>query len=248
MQTKQETRAPEHGLRSLPVVELPEEPVQVMAGLRRSLPAKAVADAVLGFCLLVLLAPVILLAALAVKLTSRGPAFYTQKRRGRGGRVFTIVKLRTMRHDCERHTGPQWARVADPRITSVGRFLRRTHLDELPQLVNVVRGDMSLVGPRPERPEIITELERRIPRYRERMAVRPGLTGLAQVQLPPDTDLASVQRKLTYDLYYIEHISLWLDFRLLLSTACLLAGLHYSGPKNCLRIPTGLTDCEGQIG
>src|SRR5260370_5820150 len=115
-----------------------------------------------------------------------------------------------MFHNCERNSGACWATAGDPRITPVGRCLRRLHLDELPQLWNVVRGDMSLVGPRPERPEFIPHLEKHIARYQERMSVRPGLTGLAQIQLPADTDLDRVRRKLAYDLYYIGHERCWL--------------------------------------
>src|SRR5262249_20621003 len=151
-------------------------------------PCKTALDFVAAAVLLVFAAPVIALAALLVKLTSRGPAFYTQTRVGRNGRLFTIYKVRTMMHKCESLTGPRWSLPGDPRVTRGGHFLRVTHLDELPQLVNVLRGDMSLIGPRPERPEFVPELERAVPRYRERLAVLPGVTGLAQVQLPADTD------------------------------------------------------------
>ena len=155
-----------------------------------------------------LAAPLILLAMALVKLTSRGPAIYRQVRAGLGGRPFTIYKIRTMAHDCEARTGPVWATADDPRVTPLGRFLRRSHLDELPQLWNVLRGEMSLVGPRPERPEFVAQLQRAIPDYRRRLQVPPGVTGLAQVQLPPDTDLAGVRRKLVYDLYYIRRMEL----------------------------------------
>ena len=137
-------------------------------------------------------------AAIVVKLTSRGPAFYTQIRLGQDGRAYAIYKLRTMTHDCEKLSGPQWSKKGDCRVTAVGRLLRRSHLDELPQLWNVLRGEMSLIGPRPERPEFVPRLERSLPHYRARLHVRPGVTGLAQVQLPPDTDLGSVRRKLAY--------------------------------------------------
>jgi lipopolysaccharide/colanic/teichoic acid biosynthesis glycosyltransferase len=181
--------------------------------------AKIVLDFILALVLLVLAAPIILVCAVVVKCSSRGPAFYTQTRVGRSGRPFMLIKIRTMVHNCESATGPCWAAPHDPRITKVGRFLRRAHLDELPQLWNVLRGDMSLVGPRPERPEFVEKLDQIIPSYRARMLVRPGLTGLAQVWLPPDTDLNSVRRKLSYDVYYIGHCSGWLDFRLLAVTA-----------------------------
>jgi lipopolysaccharide/colanic/teichoic acid biosynthesis glycosyltransferase len=177
--------------------------------------------------LIVLAAPVMLLTALAVKLTSRGPVLYSQTRVGKGGKLFTLYKIRSMLHDCEKDSGARWSTPGDSRVTSIGAFLRKTHLDELPQLWNVLRGDMSLVGPRPERPEFTPALERAIPHYRDRLAVRPGVTGLAQVQLPPDTDMASVRRKLAYDLYYIRYRSVWLDLRLIACTAVHMAGVPY---------------------
>jgi lipopolysaccharide/colanic/teichoic acid biosynthesis glycosyltransferase len=182
--------------------------------------------------------PLILLAACLVKVTSPGPAFYGQRRLGRGGHLFTIYKIRTMLHDCERLTGPQWSSLSDPRITLVGRLLRRLHIDELPQLWNVLTGNMSLVGPRPERPEIALELERVIPYYHDRLGVRPGMTGLAQVQLPPDTDLDSVRRKLAHDLYYIHNPGLLMDLRILVSTACYLVGMSFRASNAVLALPT----------
>jgi lipopolysaccharide/colanic/teichoic acid biosynthesis glycosyltransferase len=171
--------------------------------------------------------PVVLVAALVVKLTSRGPAFYSQTRVGKGGRLFLLYKIRSMAHNCEKASGAQWSKPGDPRITRVGAFLRKTHVDELPQLLNVLMGDMSLVGPRPERPEFIPALEQAIPHYCDRLAVRPGVTGLAQVQLPPDTDMSSVRRKLACDLYYIRNLNWWLDFRLIACTAIRMAGVPY---------------------
>ena len=182
--------------------------------------------------------PLILLAALLVKLTSRGPAIYTQTRLGLNSKPFILYKIRTMFHNCEQMSGVRWSTPNDPRITWVGRFLRRTHLDELPQLWNVLRGDMSLVGPRPERPEFTPALEKAIPGYRERLRVRPGVTGLAQVQLPSDTDLASVCMKLSYDLYYIRHLSLWLDLRLLLCTVVHIFGVPYHVVGRWFVMPT----------
>ncbi len=175
-------------------------------------------DFCLAGLLLILTAPVLLLSALLVKLTSRGPVVYSQVRLGRDGRPYRIFKLRSMYHMCESQSGPQWSQKGDPRVTPVGRFLRRTHLDELPQLWNILRGEMSLVGPRPERPEFIPALARAIPLYTMRMAVRPGVTGLAQVQLPADTDLESVRRKVAHDLYYTHQASLWMDARILVAT------------------------------
>jgi lipopolysaccharide/colanic/teichoic acid biosynthesis glycosyltransferase len=142
-----------------------------------------------------------------------------------------------MWHNCEHVSGPRWSTPGDPRVTPLGRLLRWSHLDELPQLWNVLRGEMSLVGPRPERPELIPPLEGALPRYRERLCVRPGVTGLAQVQLPPDTDLASVRRKLAFDLYYVEHGSLWLDLRLMACTGLAMTALPYSWLAFVLQIP-----------
>jgi lipopolysaccharide/colanic/teichoic acid biosynthesis glycosyltransferase len=198
---------------------------------------KATLDFAAALGLLILAAPLILLSMLLIKVSSRGPALYVQTRLGRNGRPFTIFKLRTMRHDCEHGTGACWSRPGDPRITPIGRLLRRTHLDELPQLLNVVLGHMSLVGPRPERPEFLPQLERQFPRYKDRLAVRPGVTGLAQVQLPPDTDLESVHLKLKYDLYYVQHLGFWLDARLLLGTAFKMLGLPFAVIRAVFGIP-----------
>jgi lipopolysaccharide/colanic/teichoic acid biosynthesis glycosyltransferase len=188
--------------------------------------------------LLVVTAPLVLLAALLVKLTSRGPVFYTQVRLGRGGRPYLLYKIRSMAHDCERLSGPRWSTGRDPRVTPVGRVLRFTHLDELPQLWNVLCGEMSLIGPRPERPEFVPQLEQALPRYRERLRVRPGVTGLAQVQLPADSGLESVRRKLAYDLYYIEAVGPWLDLRILLSTALKMVGVPFPALRWLFGMPT----------
>lgn len=198
---------------------------------------KAVFDFCAALALLVLTAPVLLLAMLLIKATSRGPALYVQTRVGRHGKPFSIYKLRTMRHQCEADTGACWSQPGDPRITPVGRFLRATHLDELPQLFNVLLGQMSLVGPRPERPEFVPQLERQFPRYRQRLELKPGLTGLAQVQLPPDSDLESVHRKLKYDLYYLGHVGVWLDLRVLTGTACKVLGLPFAAIRAGLGFP-----------
>ena len=138
-----------------------------------------------------------------MKLTSRGPALYLQLRMGRNGKPFPIYKIRTMHYQCEKKSGAQWSTPGDSRILPLGRWLRRMHIDELPQLWNVIRGDMSLIGPRPERPEFVPQLEQAIAHYGQRLLLRPGVTGLAQVQLPADTDLNSVRTKLAYDLYYL---------------------------------------------
>jgi|GEM_PF-2490664 len=181
--------------------------------------------------------PLILICMILIRLTSAGPALYSQQRIGRRRREFTIYKLRSMYHDCERLTGPKWASLNDSRVTMFGHILRQTHIDELPQLWNVIRGDMSLVGPRPERPNFVTQLEKTIPRYRQRHQVRPGVTGLAQVQLPPDTNEACVRTKLAYDLHYIEHRDLWLDLRLVAATALKVFCVPCSRFCSWLRIP-----------
>jgi lipopolysaccharide/colanic/teichoic acid biosynthesis glycosyltransferase len=198
---------------------------------------KTVVDFVLALLLTVPALPIVALSALVVKLTSPGPAFYTQIRVGRAGRPFTIFKIRTMIENCESLTGPRWSIPGDPRVTRVGWFLRATHLDELPQLLNVLRGEMSLIGPRPERPEFLPELEQNLPAYRERLSVRPGVTGLAQVQLPADSDIPSVERKLAHDLYYIRYLSPWLDFRLLICTAFYALGMPFALLSGLLGIP-----------
>jgi len=190
-------------------------------------PLLRVLDCIFALFLLLLSLPIILLGAILVKLTSRGPALYSQTRLGLGGKPFRLYKLRTMVHECESVSGPCWSTPEDPRVTPLGRILRRTHIDELPQFWNVLRGDLGLVGPRPERPEIVPALEEAIPGYRERLRIRPGLTGLAQIQLPGDTDLNSVRRKLACDLYYIHQGTLGLYFAIILGTGFYLLGVPF---------------------
>jgi lipopolysaccharide/colanic/teichoic acid biosynthesis glycosyltransferase len=201
------------------------------------MPWKTAAEFVLALGLLVLAAPCLAVIAAVVRLTSRGPILYKQTRLGKNGRPYTIYKIRTMAQDSESKTGPCWSGPRDPRVTPVGRFLRRTHLDELPQLWNVLRGDMSLIGPRPERPELIPPLEQAIPQYRARLRVRPGVTGLAQVQLPPYRDIEDVRRKVAYDLFYIEYLSPWLDLRIFVCTALHMAGIPYHVLRRLFRLP-----------
>jgi len=186
-------------------------------------------DRTVGAILLVMFAPVIGVLALLVKVTSRGPAFYRQERVGQNGRTFTIIKLRTMRTDAEAATGPVWAMKKDSRVTPVGAILRRTHLDELPQLWNVVRGEMSLVGPRPERPYFVQHLREVIPGYEARLAVKPGITGLAQVRAGYDHELRDVRRKLKLDLLYIRRMCWWVDFSILARTLAKLTGYGGKG-------------------
>ncbi len=178
--------------------------------------AKRIEDLAGGLLGLLLAAPVIALSALLIKATSRGPVFYRQTRCGERGRPFDMIKLRTMRTDAEAVTGPVWTTENDPRVTPVGRWLRRLNLDELPQFWNVVRGDMSLVGPRPERPHFVEKFKGDIGRYMSRHVVKPGLTGWAQVNgLRGNT---SVEERIKYDLYYLENWSLAFDFKILLKT------------------------------
>ncbi len=198
---------------------------------------KAVADRVVAAGLLVAALPLLAACVLVVRLTSRGPGLYSQTRVGRGGRVFTLYKIRTMRHNCERKTGPRWSPPNDPRITPLGRVLRKLHLDELPQLWNVIHGDMSLIGPRPERPEIVARLREAVPGYDRRHSVKPGITGYAQIHLPPDTCLRSVKNKLVYDLFYIRNRSPWMELYILLATGLKLLGLKKLYQRNP-RVPT----------
>ncbi len=188
-------------------------------------------ERVLAMALLVPASPVILLLAVVVRVTSHGPAIYRQQRVGKDGRNFEIYKLRTMIVDAERISGPVWCLPGDSRITPVGRLLRVFHLDELPQLVNVVRGEMSLVGPRPERPELVETLAHEIPNYAERLRVPPGITGLAQIQLPADTSRQSVQEKTALDLHYIHTASAGQDLRIVCYTLLKVLGLLRLEPR-----------------
>lgn len=162
--------------------------------------------------------PAIPFIILAIKLDSPGPVLFRQTRVGQGDRLFTLMKFRSMRQDAEARTGAVWSQENDPRITRVGNFLRRSRLDEIPQLLNILRGDMSLVGPRPERPEFVGELKKRIPYYSERHYVKPGLTGWAQVCFPYGSSVEDAIEKLRYDLYYIKNISIFLDIYIIFKT------------------------------
>ncbi len=177
---------------------------------------------------LVLSIPLILLAALAVRLDSEGPVLYRQNRVGHMGNCFELLKLRSMRADAERDTGAQWAAENDPRITRVGRFLRKYRLDELPQFWNVIRGDMSFVGPRPERPCFVDELRRIIPYYDERHSVRPGITGWAQVQFSYGASAKDALDKLEYDLFYLKNMSLLFDLAIIFQTVRIVIGARGS--------------------
>lgn len=179
--------------------------------------AKRIFDIVFSVLLLGLTAPALALAALAVRLDSPGPVLYRQRRIGLGGREFSVLKLRSMIADAE-PDGPRYAAVNDARITRAGRLLRKFHIDEIPQAINVLRGEMSFVGPRPERPEFVRELEREIPSYHCRHMVKPGITGWAQVNYEYAASVEGARCKLRYDLHYIRRSSLFLDFIIVLMT------------------------------
>ncbi|HEY2785223.1 MAG TPA: sugar transferase [Fimbriiglobus sp.] len=214
------------GLKTIPWVTVRAVPASRRKLPDRAYPGKAAFDFLLAAILLLASLPVLVLAGLLIRLTSRGPALYSQRRLGRRGRAFVIYKLRTMRHDCERLTGPTWATPNDPRVIPVGRILRALHLDELPQLWNVMRGEMSLIGPRPERPEIASKLKKLIPGYDRRLAVKPGISGLAQVFLPPDTHVDDVKKKLALDRLYVGRIGVGFDLKVLVLTALKVFGLR----------------------
>lgn len=179
-------------------------------------------DIILSAVGLVISLPFIAVLGLAIKLETPGPIFYVQERVGKGGRLFKVVKLRSMVNDAEKN-GAQWAKKDDPRVTKVGRFIRKTRIDELPQFFNVLRGDMSIIGPRPERPEFVIEFNESIPGFIERLCVKPGLTGWAQVNGGYDITPAE---KLELDLFYIENRSLKLDIAILFKTIRVLVTGH----------------------
>lgn len=180
--------------------------------------AKEVADILLGFVALAISSPLILACAILIKLSSKGPVFYSQTRLGLGGRSFRMYKLRTMHVDAESAHGARWACKDDPRIIPQCRWMRRSHVDELPQLINVIKGEMSLIGPRPERPEILRELEKTYPNVRNRLSVRPGITGLAQVRAGYDTTVEAFRSKLQADLEYIERRRWGTELRIFAAT------------------------------
>jgi sugar transferase (PEP-CTERM system associated) len=185
---------------------------------RASMAVKRVFDVSLSLVGVVVSLPVMALVALAVKATSPGPVLYRQERVGLNGHIFTVLKVRTMRQDAEAATGPVWSLKNDARVTPIGRFLRRTRLDEVPQLMNVLRGEMSFVGPRPERPSFVEQLTAQIPFYGQRHVVKPGLTGWAQVRYSYGASVEDAIEKLQYDLYYIKNLSFSLDLVIVLET------------------------------
>jgi len=192
---------------------------KVTPGLRA---AKRFVDVALSLFGLLMFAPFVPLVALAIRLDSPGPIFFRQIRVGQGDKEFNLFKFRTMRQDAEANTGAVWAKENDNRVTRLGRFLRKSRIDEIPQLINVLRGEMSLIGPRPERPEFVSTLKERIPYYSERHYVKPGVSGWAQVRYPYGASVEDAVEKLRYDLYYIKNISILLDFKIILKTVAVM--------------------------
>jgi len=190
-------------------------------GFRRNAPRelrKRIFDVAVSLVLFALALPVMIVTAIAIRLESRGPIIYRQQRVGSGGKPFEVLKFRSMSADAEKDGQAKWAAAADPRVTRVGRFIRLTRIDELPQLVNVIRGEMSFVGPRPERPYFVDKLSSQVPFYAARHTVKPGITGWAQVRFPYGASVEDAVRKLEYDLYYVKNHSLLLDVIILLET------------------------------
>lgn len=179
---------------------------------------KRLMDIVLSFILLIVTLPITLISSIAIKLDSSGPIFYLQDRSGMNGKIFKMVKFRTMIKDAEKHSGPVWSTKDDPRVTKIGKLIRKIRVDEIPQVYNVLKGDMSFVGPRPERPFFVEKLSEEIPLYKRRLKVRPGITGWAQVKHKYDENVEDVKMKLRYDLYYIENMSLRMDFKIIFRT------------------------------
>lgn len=197
--------------------------VPLMVLLQHHMPAweaqiKRLMDIFVSLIVLILGAPIWLLTALVIRLTSPGPAVYKQERVGQNGKVYTMYKFRSMYIDAEKRSGPTWATANDPRITPVGRFIRKTRFDEIPQFLNVLKGEMSLVGPRPERPFFVEQLKKEIPWYVRRIKMKPGVTGWAQVKHKYDSSIEDVKQKVMYDLYYFENMSLLLDLKIILRT------------------------------
>ena len=213
-------RFAERVLRRVPIALVRPSDLAIGEGLNSPLRSgvKRVFDLLMSSILLVCAAPVLAFLAVVIKLDSEGPVFYWQERVGRGGKLYRIHKLRTMRQDAERHSGPVWAAQKDPRVTRLGAFLRKTRLDEIPQVFAVFRGDMSFVGPRPERPFFVQQLKTQIPFYALREAVKPGITGWAQIRYPYGSSVEDARAKLEYDLYYVQHQSLFLDLAICFHT------------------------------
>ena len=186
----------------------------------------------ISFIGLLIASPVLIVTGIAIKITSSGPVFYTQVRVGKDGCLFNIIKFRTMCADAEFKTGPVWTKKNDSRITTIGRFLRETHIDELPQLINILKGDMSIIGPRPERPHFVEMLNDEIHGYTRRLAVKPGITGLAQCYCKYDETITDVRRKLRYDVLYIKNRCWRLDMQIIWRTLSIsLLGEEHQIPR-----------------
>lgn len=179
---------------------------------------KRLMDISISLIILIVTLPLTLTISILIKLDSPGSIFYKQKRSGLNGKEFQIYKFRSMRSDAEKSTGPVWSQKNDPRITRIGKFIRKVRIDEIPQMINILKGEMSLVGPRPERPFFVEQFSREIPLYKQRLKVRPGVTGWAQVKHKYDENIEDVKTKLRYDLFYIENMSLRMDFKIIFRT------------------------------
>jgi lipopolysaccharide/colanic/teichoic acid biosynthesis glycosyltransferase len=201
---------------------------------------KRLFDLVVASLFAVALSPILLVGMLLVKFNSPGPVFFRQTRLGRLGREFAIIKLRTMHLDAEKD-GPQWSATDDPRVFAVGKWLRRFRVDEIPQLLNILRGEMSFVGPRPERPEFVERLKEVIPFYEERLSIQPGLTGWAQVRFPYGASEEDARRKHEFDLYYLKHMSVLLDFFVLLET---VRTVVIGGVRRQMAQPDSMSQCS----
>lgn len=178
---------------------------------------KRIMDVTISIFTLLILSPILIVVSILIKITSSGPVLYKQIRVGRKGKEFYIYKFRSMIENSEEY-GPEWAGEKDPRITKLGRVLRKTYIDEIPQMINVLKNEMSLIGPRPERPFFVEQLKKEIPYYYKRLTIKPGITGWAQIKHKYDSSLEDVRTKLQYDFYYIENMSLKLDFRIMINT------------------------------
>lgn len=190
--------------------------------------------------LLMAAAPLLVFIWILIRISSSGPGLMRQVRVGQNGRLYRIYKFRTIRYTTTPFRESQWTTPNDWRVSNLGRFLRRTHLDELPQLINVLLGDMAFVGPRPERQEFFEPLAKAIYGYERRVDVPPGITGLAQIQLPPDTDLDSVRKKLIIDLFYINNQEFWLDIKIIVGTLVYIIGGSTRNIRSFVRLPNPL--------
>jgi sugar transferase (PEP-CTERM system associated) len=205
----------------LPVESMSASWMAFGEGFNQQWPQEAIKvafDLLISACLLVVALPVMILTAILIRLEDGGPVFYRQERVGRGVRPFTMLKFRSMGQDAEKDGKARWASVGDARVTRVGRVIRKIRIDELPQLINVLRGEMSFVGPRPERPCFVAELVKQIPYYNVRHTVKPGITGWAQVRHPYSDSISGTTDKLQYDLYYVKNHSLFLDLLIAIET------------------------------